>query len=302
MTPRSTTRRRFETRLPLIAVASFLAAAVAGGCGEAGGGPAASLTVTRDFGATPVVATRETPVTAGLTAMRQLQTHAKVDTAYGGRYVNALDGIASDATGGKDWLYYVDGSQPDIGATSWRVKPGQRLQWDFHNWRDITTPEAVVGAFPRPFTATGAKLVCLPEDSPGCAAAGKRLKAAGIGAKPGWVRVVVGEWPRIADEAGVPQLGRPPADSGAFASITPDHKLQLLGVDGEIAGSYGAGSGLVAAARQGTRVTWVVTGVDAGGVAAAAKLLDHKILNNNFAVAALPTGPAPIPLRRAATQ
>jgi hypothetical protein len=59
------------------------------------------------------------------------------------------------------------------------------------------------------------------------------------------------------------------------------------------------GTGLIAAiVPPDQQPLWVVTGVDEAGVSRAAALLTRASLHNAYALAALPTGPARLPLEQ----
>ena len=113
------------------------------------GAPAAAMLVTRDFGARAVAHGRVATGQDALTALRGL---AKVGTSYGGRFVQSVDGVAGSVTGEKDWFLYVDGVESSLGALDVRLRPGDRVWWDYHSWRGayMSVP-AVVGSFPEPF-------------------------------------------------------------------------------------------------------------------------------------------------------
>ncbi|HET6642003.1 MAG TPA: hypothetical protein VFG93_01895, partial [Gaiellaceae bacterium] len=69
----------------------LLAVGALAGCGqEQTGEGRASLWITRDRGA-EVIKTADVP--AGISAMEALRREADVDTRYGGRFVQAIDGI-----------------------------------------------------------------------------------------------------------------------------------------------------------------------------------------------------------------
>jgi hypothetical protein len=94
-------------------------------------------------------------------------------------------------------------------------------------------------------------------------------------------------------------LSKEPNRSGVFARFVGEEKplLELLNQRGEPAGSIGKGGGLVAALRPDEGPpTWVVTGTDVKGVAAATSLLGDS-LRNHYAVATQPgTGPIGVPV------
>lgn len=117
------------------------------GCGAgAGGGGTAALWVTRDRGAHVLLTAR---VPAGLTALQALERKADVDTSYGGRFVDAIEGIRSRP--GHDWFYYVNGVALSRGAAEYRLRAEDVEWWDFTSWRRPNEFPAVVGAFPEPF-------------------------------------------------------------------------------------------------------------------------------------------------------
>lgn len=133
-------------RLAAAGVGAVLALA---GCGGGGGGAApgrATLWVTRDRGAEVL---RNLHVPAGLTAMQALARVAKVKTKYGGRFVVAIDGVASASH--RDWFYYVNGYLADRSAAEYRLRTGDVEWWDYRQWTNPADDPVVVGAFPEPF-------------------------------------------------------------------------------------------------------------------------------------------------------
>jgi hypothetical protein len=114
------------------------------GCGGSGG--SATLWVTRDRGQHVVLVAR---VPAGLTAMQALERKVEVKTSYGGRFVDAINGVASAPR--RDWFYFVDGVPPSRSAVEVRLHGGDNLWWDYRSWRNPNEVQAVVGAFPQPF-------------------------------------------------------------------------------------------------------------------------------------------------------
>lgn len=130
--------------LPLLCLVAALA-----GCGGSDDGGEATLWVTRDRGA-EVLVTATVP--AGLTAMQALRSEADVDTSFGGRFVQSIEGVSGDSGAKRDWFYFVNGVESDRGAAEYRLRPGDVLWWDYRSWAgdDMREP-VVVGAFPEPF-------------------------------------------------------------------------------------------------------------------------------------------------------
>jgi hypothetical protein len=119
------------------------------GCGEeAGGSGAAHLWVTRDRGAEVVLATS---VPDGISAMEAVRREADVETRYGGRFVQAINGIEGGLTAQRDWFFYVNGYWADRSASDYRLHDGDVLWWDYRAWGAELRVPIVVGAFPEPF-------------------------------------------------------------------------------------------------------------------------------------------------------
>ena len=112
------------------------------------------LRVSRDFGVTTLT-DRSIAVSASSTVMRLLTANTKVTTAYGGGFVDSIDGVASGYTNGgsirADWFYYVNGLQATVGAADYHLGPHDRVWWDFHAWDFAPSVSAVVGQYPEPF-------------------------------------------------------------------------------------------------------------------------------------------------------
>jgi hypothetical protein len=308
-----------------LAAASVLAvlAAAASGCGLGPGEETASegsLTVTRDFGTEPIGRQHVAGVSESDTVMRLLQRDFEVETRYGGNFVQEIDGVAGGREGGRrvDWFYYVNGIESGVGAGERRVKPGDRIWWDHHDWSATMRVPAVVGSFPEPFVSgsEGRKLpvrvVCLGGDEEGaCDEVETRLGDAGVtdtarsvleqSAGREVLRLLVGPWSEVRRDTAARKLESGPAESGVFARpAKAGDRIDLLDEQGRVARSLGPGGGLLASTRiEAQQPTWVVTGVDAAGVAAAAAALSENELEDHFAVAIEEGRTVPLPVTEA---
>jgi Domain of unknown function (DUF4430) len=117
-----------KRRAPLLVLLLALA-----GCGGGEHGTA-TLKVTRDHGAHVLLVAR---VPAGLTAMQALERKASVKTSYGGRFVVAIDGLASAPH--RDWFYWINGKLADRSAVEVRLRARDVEWWDYRKW---TNPNA----------------------------------------------------------------------------------------------------------------------------------------------------------------
>jgi hypothetical protein len=90
-------------------------------------------------------------VPAGLNAIAALDKEADVETRYGGRFIQSVNGIEGSLTEQRDWFYFVNGIEPDVGGAEVKLRPGDVVWWDYREWGGEEEPPVVVGAFPEPF-------------------------------------------------------------------------------------------------------------------------------------------------------
>jgi hypothetical protein len=301
----------------LALVLCALAALPVAGCGFGSGASTGevSLTVTRDFGGERLHEGVDENASEGDTVMRLLQRSYDVATRFGGGFVQEIDGVGGGREDGRrvDWFYYVNGIEASVGAAERRVAAGERVWWDRHSWEAAQRIPAVVGSFPEPF-ATGVegkrfpiRLVCAGAER-ACDEVETRLGDAGAKAVSRSVlaqssgkevlRVVVGRWADLRGDPVVRRLERGPAASGVFAKpAAAGDAIALLDAEGRTVRTLRAGSGLVAAtSEEGQGPTWIVTGTDDVGVAAAAAALTEERLEQHFALAIEAGRDVPVPV------
>jgi hypothetical protein len=262
--------------------------------------------VSRDYGSRELVL-ESVELEESETVLDVLDSETEVETSYGGGFVESIDGIASETADGRrsDWFFYVNGIESGRGSAEFELRDGDRVWWDHHDWSTVMRVPAVVGSWPQPFAGGydgedwtagvycgGARAACARVDQ------ALREVGAETGSDPGpaddatgedgEVRVLVGPWQAIAEDPVARLLAGGPQRSGVFASfsgVEPSVGLTLLDERGRVAETLGAGAGLVAALRPDEGPpTWVVTGTDAAGVAAALDLIGEP-LRNRFAAA-----------------
>jgi hypothetical protein len=291
-------------RVALLAVLSLLLAGCGFGAGEERSGGGVELRVTRDFGHEAVGSARLAKVRESDTVMRLLRSKFHVSTRYGGAFVQSIGGRAGGGAGGhRDWFYWVNGVEADVGAADYDLHPGDRVQWDFRDWSATMRVPAIVGAYPQPFLngfegkRRPVRLECADARSKACTTVHDRLEAAGVpvssstlgtGYSTKILRVVVATWNQAKKVRAAQVLSGPPKGSGVFARFAGDGRsLELLDGSGRAARKVGAGTGIVAATRpSGEDLVWVVTGLDERAVDSAAAALDAGKLRDAFAVAA----------------
>jgi hypothetical protein len=276
------------------------------------------VTVSTDFGRARLAPTSRQTAHEGETVMRLLQrSFDDVKTRFGGNFVQEVDGVSGGREDGRrvDWFYYVNGIESSTGAGERKLYPGDRVWWDHHDWESAMRVPAVVGSFPEPFRSgqDGKKLpirlVCLRQEREGrsCDEVEKRLSDVGVRdvarsnleSSPGEVlRILVGPWADVRKDISARQLEEGPGVSGVFAKPAQDgSSIALMDADGKVEQTLGAGSGLVAATSYlDAHPTWMITGTDDVGVAAAAAALTEDQLRYHFALAIDAGRGVPLPL------
>ena len=291
------------------------------GCGFGAGEETGdvTLTVTRDFGSTALhegAEQQKEAVKEGDTVMRLLQRSYDVGTRYGGGFVQDIDGVSGGRERGRpaDWFYYVNGIEAPVGAAERRLTGGERVWWDHHDWQAAQRVPAVVGSFPEPFrSGTDGKrfpvrLVCLGDDERSCDEVQTRLEDAGIkqltratleqSGGQEVLRVIVGRWADVRRDPVARSFERGPGTSGIFAKPSSSgDAIELLDGEGESVRTLREGAGLVAATSvEAQAPTWIVSGTDEVGLAAAAAALTEERLEQHFALAVDDGQDVPLPV------
>jgi Domain of unknown function (DUF4430) len=293
-----------------VAIALLGAALATAGCGLGPGADVGSveLTVTREFGAVPMVQSSLSAKESD-TVMRLLEGEAEIETRYGGGFVHAIEGVAESRHDGDphDWFFFVDGAESPIGAAEVEIKGNERIWWDYRDWSAIYHVPAVVGSWPAPFAhGIGGKrypvVVECKKGGSACGEAREALEREGVtiasGAPDKAIRVLVGPWQQLRVDTTAKLIEAGPGESGVFADFE-EGAYGLLALDeaGEVAGRLGPDAGLVAAtARYGGPPVWVVTGGTATAVREAAEALDAEHLRDHYAVAIEDGKAVPLPL------
>lgn len=304
-----------QRRSLAVAIALLLGAAVAtAGCGVGPGEEVGevSLTVTRDYGAEPVLPTATDDASESDTVMRVLDREAEIETRFGGGFVSSIEGLSEAADDGRryDWFFYVNGVESPVGAADFALQGGEAIWWDYRDWSAASRVPAVVGAWPKPLAggyegkAHPVTLECRGAGG-ACATARRRLEDAGIAPAQGLlddaIRILVGPWARLREDPAVAQLERGPQISGVFVDFVPGvggYRLRGLDESGEPARDFGPDAGLVAATRRyEAPPVWIVSGATAAGALAAARLLGVAQLRDHYAVATEGGEETPLPLR-----
>ncbi len=292
-----------------------MAVAIAGcGIGPGKGTTDAGLTVTRLFGGATVGQFTQKRVPGSETVMQMLQRSFKVETRYGGGFVQSINRFGGTSPR-QDWFYYVNGIEAPQGASTTAVHKGDRVWWDLHDWQATDSIPAVVGSFPEPFVhGTGGKrlptvLECATDVQTACDRVAAAMKAAGVpvadqhlggGSGADSLALLVGTWDDLHGVIAAELVDAGPDRSGVYARFSEPggRALQLLDPSGTVLRTLHSGAGLVAATEEPklSEPNWLITGTDRAGVEAAAAALSAARLRNHFALAVAGGQDLPLPL------
>lgn len=157
-----------RSRLSLVLTAAAVAGCGSGVATPPSGPRAAIVTITRGFGQETLTTARAAP---GQSALDALRRSARVSTRYGGRFVQAINGLAGDPSHGMAWLYFVNGLQANVGSADYTLHPGDHEWWDYRYWNDLIQVPVAIGAWPEPFVhGYGGKRPQVQVTGPSCAA------------------------------------------------------------------------------------------------------------------------------------
>ena len=272
----------------------------------------ATVVVTQDFGK-QLILEQEIDLEAATSAMAALQTVADVETKYGGGFVSTINGISSECAGVSqsktDWFFYTNGVTSNTGAGGYTLRDGDIEHWDFRAWSYHQFVPAIIGAFPQPFQsgyrdrfkptavvheeAFFAEAEALAEELSGYGVAeitAVRYDLLTDAAKGNSNLIIMA----LPDNTLISELNKAHKKLGFYAYFD-QHELIVLDAEGNLAGKYGTGCGLVQATQNpwnpngvgsGENVVWMVTGTDENGVRSAAEVLtnNNDELRHAFAV------------------
>jgi len=309
-------RPKWLTLPTLLLLATFL-----GACSASPPPEASAITVkivtTRDLGQELMFAeTLELP--PGTPAMTALEKVADVETAYGGGFVNAINGISSGFTGTQqtmtDWFLYINGIQARTGALDYALNDGDIQHWDFHVWGFRQSVPAIIGDFPEPFGhGYGGKVspTTIAYDGDLAREADslkdrlsqlginnisiKRLSELSMDGKESANLILLG----TIDSELISELNDIWDRLGFFAHFEQEG-LAVFSAQGELSAEYGAGVGLIQATQNpwnpkgigaAENVVWLISGTDTAGVKSALDaLINHPTRLQYTAAAVITSG------------
>jgi len=240
------------------------------------------------------------PDTSAMAALMQV---AEVETAYGGGFVNAINGVRSGYAGSQktkgDWFFYVNGIQSNVGALDYEMHDGDVQHWDFHSWSFRHFIPAIIDGFPTALRngfggRVSPNLIVCPENMKESARkletelvklgvnniSLKSFSEFTVNEKESSNLILVG----LPDNDLISELNQNWQRLGFFAYFE-NGNLIVIDSSGKITTKYGAGTGLIQATQNPwnpkgigacENVVWLVSGTDEAGLGKALDaLIDH---------------------------
>jgi hypothetical protein len=238
--------------------------------------------------------------------MRILDQSVDLETAYGGEYVQSVDGLSGERKSGRsfDWFFSVNGIVAERGSAQFPVTGGDLIWWDYRDWTDAMEVGAVVGSYPAPFSTGydnrnwGVEVDCRGDDT-ACGMVTRQLEGDGVELKDSGENMIlrVGTIDELSGTPEAHRINKGPGTSGVFVrfgapstgapeGFPPNTAWHLIGLDvhGDDAQDYGPEAGLVAATRRSEDPpVWLVTGGTDEAVRMAAAALNPKDLERRYA-------------------
>ncbi len=269
------------------------------------------VVATRDFGR-ELMFDETLEVPAGTAAMAALMKAAKIETEYGGGFVEAINGVRSGFSGSQpakmDWFIYINGLQSNTGALDYKLHDGDVQHWDFHEWSFHQFTPAIVGGFPEPFLHGygGVIYPTIIVYQEGWAEDARRLadKLSRLGIENVATRGINELKENEKESGNLVLLGTPDFTLIAelnqvwkrlgFYAHFQDSVLEVFDAEGKPEAEYRDGAGIIQATRspwnpKGIGVcentAWIVSGTDAAGVRAAVDTLVSRDTDLRYASA-----------------
>lgn len=262
-----------------------------------------NLIVTSDFGHTKMFG-KNVGLVKDEVGMEVMFRNLDIQTAYGGGFVNSINGLQSKFTfftgserKKQDWFYWVNGVLAPIGIGEYRPQSDDEIWWDYHDWSMTMFIPAVIGSYPQPFKNgfwgknPGTVIMYAKEFKDGAEKLKKSLISRGVKEvdispydstaleKPSKYYILLGKWDDLSKESELLQKTNKKSKLvGVYAKFDED-KLHSLNFKGKIIKSYDKKAGAIYANASGmgsTNPIWFVTGIDEEGVGLALDVLINK--------------------------
>lgn len=252
-----------------------------------------NVIVSKDFGHEEL-SNKEISILEESSVMEVMENSFDIETAYGGGFVNGINGLKSGFTGVKekkkiDWFYYVNGSLADVGAGEYYLKPGDVVVWDYHDWSKSIYISSIIGAYPSNFINGHESLKTEILYGKDYDEEGNQLfkflekkglediKTGGLNeeelANGETNSILIGTWNEISNLNYIKDIYENGKKAGVFFKL--DDNIKALNAKGDASSVYEKGAVITCIAKEyGLKGTlWLITGNDEVSIKRAAKLL-----------------------------
>ncbi|KAJ49661.1 hypothetical protein BD780_000535 [Clostridium tetanomorphum] len=260
------------------------------------------LIVTKDFGHNKMFS-QNVGLVKDEVGMEVLFRNLDIQTAYGGGFVNAINGLESKYTffsgadrKKEDWFYWVNGILAPVGVAEYRPSDGDAIWWDYHEWNTTMFIPAVIGSYPEPFQHgfwgknPGTVVMYTDEFKDDAEKLKKSLKEKGVKSidvvkydstkidKPDKYHILLGKWDDLLKNSKrLKEMNWRNKLEGTYVEFK-NGKLNALDNTGKVIKSYDkAGAIYATSSGMGSTVpVWLVTGTDLENVRNALNVLLEK--------------------------
>lgn len=259
-----------------------------------------NLVVTQNYGHTKMFG-RKVGLVKDEVGMEVMFRNLDIQTAYGGGFVNAINGVESKYTfytGAErkklDWFYWVNGILAPVGVAEYRPQHGDEIWWDYHNWDVTMFIPAVIGSYPQPFKSgfggknPGTVIMYTEPFTEGAQKLKQSLLDQGVkeidvaGYNPSVLEnpdkyyILLGTWGELsADSESLQKTNLKSKFVGVYIKFA-DGKMQALNLQGQTVKTFDDTAGAIYAFAPGigsVKPTWLVTGTGNAGVQSALDVL-----------------------------
>lgn len=227
-------------------------------------------------------------------ALELSDMYLDIETAYGGSFVNGINGLKSGYTGNKagkknkqDWFLFINGCLLSSGANDAEVKNGDVVWWDYHEWGTIAFTPAMIGAFPQPFSQEAA-IYYSPSAQDYAEKLAEQLKAKGaeqvkvneyddqVIIQRNIPSLVIGLWSELAEYPAIKSMNENCRKTGVFCKFQATAFLPLTKDMKATDFAFAEGSACLTATGSGlgdTNSLWLIIAYDDQGLEKAVELL-----------------------------
>lgn len=266
------------------------------GCNESiGNNGMVEIITSKNFGA-EILSNKSLEIADRTTVLDVMEEDYEIETAYGGDFVNGIDGLESGFTNQKDrkkvdWFYYINGILAQVGSGDYELTEGDLVIWDYHYWDQPAYLNSIIGAYPMNFINgySGNILSTSIFYTDGYDAQGNKLKAflrdEGVSnisvstvneellQNNEGNTIVIGLWDELLKTELIQDLYKNKKKIGLFFEI--NESIEALDYKGNVVRRYDKGAVITSVLKDYSvmSTTWIVTGNDEHSIKDAVRML-----------------------------